>query len=101
MVGRFDGKIGAFAYLLFVLLYMPRVAATAAIYHETNLRWTLFVAVWSTGLAYLAATFFYQAATFSRHPGSSLTWILLIAVIVAAVISVMSYLGQRTRREAE
>jgi ferrous iron transport protein B len=59
MVGRFDSRIGAFAYLLFVLLYAPCVAATAAIYRETNLGWTLFVALWSTGIAYLAAALFY------------------------------------------
>ena len=30
MLSAFDGKIGAFAYLLFVLIYMPCVAAVAA-----------------------------------------------------------------------
>jgi Fe2+ transport system protein B len=30
MVSRFDGKIGAFAYLLFILLYFPCVAAFGA-----------------------------------------------------------------------
>lgn len=46
---RFDGRTGAFAYLLFILLYIPCVAATAAIYRETNLRWTVFAAAWTTG----------------------------------------------------
>ena len=36
MASRFDGQIGAFAYLLAVLLYMPCVAATAAIWRETG-----------------------------------------------------------------
>ncbi|MCD6293759.1 MAG: Fe(2+) transporter permease subunit FeoB, partial [Deltaproteobacteria bacterium] len=40
MVRLFDGKIGAFAYLLFILLYFPCVAAIAAVYRETNLLWT-------------------------------------------------------------
>jgi ferrous iron transport protein B len=67
MVTRFDGQIGAFAYLLFILLYFPCVAATAAVYRETNMKWTIFVAAWTTGLAYLFATVFYHLATFARH----------------------------------
>ncbi|HDN25610.1 MAG TPA: Fe(2+) transporter permease subunit FeoB [Thioploca sp.] len=74
MVARFDGKVGAFAYLLFILLYFPCAAATAAMYRETTMGWTLFVATWTTGLAYLFATIFYQLATFARHPMTSLIW---------------------------
>jgi ferrous iron transport protein B len=74
MVTRFDGQIGAFAYLLFVLLYFPCVAATAAVYRETNMKWTIFVATWTTGLAYLFATVFYQLATFTQHPMGSIAW---------------------------
>ena len=74
MVARFDGRSGAFAYLLFILLYFPCAAATAAIYRETNLPWTIFAATWTTGLAYLWATIFYQLATFSQHPLSSIAW---------------------------
>ncbi|MDM8563454.1 ferrous iron transport protein B, partial [Candidatus Marithioploca araucensis] len=76
MVTRFDGQIGAFAYLLFVLLYFPCAAATAAIYRETNMKWTLFVATWTTGLAYLFATVFYQLGTYAVHPMSSIAWTL-------------------------
>lgn len=75
MASRFDGRAGAFAYLLFILLYMPCTSATATVYQESGPRWTLFVALWSTGLAYGVATLFYQAATLTRHPLSSLVWI--------------------------
>jgi ferrous iron transport protein B len=71
----FDGKAGAFAYLLFILLYAPCVAATAAIYRETRLSWTLFVVLWTTGIAYMTATIFYQIMTYQQHPGYSLVWI--------------------------
>lgn len=74
MLARFDGQAGAFAYLLFILLYFPCAAATATIYRETNLPWTIFTATWTTGLAYLWATIFYQLATFSQHPLSSIAW---------------------------
>ena len=75
MQQSFDGKAGAFAYLLFILLYAPCVAATAAIYRETNLNWTMFVVFWTTGIAYMTATVFYQAMTYSLHPEYSLVWI--------------------------
>ena len=72
----FDGQASAFAYLLFILLYAPCVAATAAIYRETNLGWTLFVVCWTTGFAYMTATIFYQLMTFTLHPEYSLAWII-------------------------
>lgn len=75
MQHSFDGKAGAFSYLLFILLYAPCVAATAAIYRETNAGWTLFVVFWTTGIAYMSATIFYQAMTYSQHPDYSLVWI--------------------------
>ena len=71
----FDGKAGAFAYLLFILLYAPCVAATAAIYRETRFSWTLFVVFWTTGIAYMTATIFYQIMTYQQHPAYSLVWI--------------------------
>jgi ferrous iron transport protein B len=76
MKASFDGQAGAFAYLLFILLYAPCVAATTAIYRETSAAWAVFVMFWTTGLAYFSATFFYQLATFSQHPEYSMQWIL-------------------------
>ena len=95
MRARFDGQAGAFAYLLFILLYFPCVAATAAVYRETNLGWTVFVACWTTGLAYMAATIFYQAATFARHPTSSMLWISGLLMGFAAVVVSLKLWGRR------
>ena len=87
MQASFDGKAGAFAYLLFILLYAPCVAATAAIYRETNLGWTLFVVFWTTYIAYITATLFYQTMTFGQHPVYSLSWIsgLILSFIIFLV----------------
>ncbi|KAF3982484.1 MAG: Fe(2+) transporter permease subunit FeoB [Methylococcales symbiont of Hymedesmia sp. n. MRB-2018] len=84
MKASFDGQAGAFAYLLFILLYAPCVAATTAIYRETNASWALFVMFWTTGLAYMSATIFYQVATFSQHPAYSTQWI--VGFIVAFIV---------------
>jgi ferrous iron transport protein B len=89
MARRFDGRVGAFAYLLFVLLYFPCAAATGAIYRETNLGWTVFAGLWTTGLAYWLAAFFYQAATFPENPVSSLAWIAGLVVAMLVVIGGM------------
>ncbi len=97
MVSLFDGRVGAFAYLLFILLYFPCVAAMAAVYRETNLRWTLFLGAWTTGLAYITSVAFYQMATFQRHPASSLAWLILFGALLAAVIATLHHLGQRDR----
>ncbi|MFO8090603.1 MAG: Fe(2+) transporter permease subunit FeoB [Desulfatiglandaceae bacterium] len=97
MVGLFDGKGGAFAYLLFILLYFPCGAAMAAVYRETNFRWTAFVGAWTTGLAYMASVLFYQTATFGRHPVSSLLWIVLLCSLFLGVVMAMRQAGRKER----
>jgi ferrous iron transport protein B len=59
MVTLFGTKVAAFAYLLFILLYFPCSAAIAAVYRETNLKWTAFAGFWTTYVAYLGAVVFY------------------------------------------
>jgi len=95
MVARFDGKAGAFAYLLFILMYFPCVASTAAIYKETGLRWAIFVAAWTTGLGYSTATVFYQTATFSAHPEASTAWLLGITCLFGFTLFGLRQWGKR------
>lgn len=98
MQHSFDGKAGAFAYLLFILLYAPCVAATAAIFRETNLKWTLFVLGWTTGLAYIAATLFYQVMRYAEHPHYSLMCISSSIIIFSLVLLTLWLTGRRTNR---
>ncbi len=95
MADRFDGTAGAFAYLLFILLYFPCTAAIAAVYQESGPRWTAFVALWTTGLAYGLATLYYQAATFGRDPASAAAAIGLTLGGFAAALLVLYWLGRR------
>ncbi len=95
MAARFDGAVGAFAYLLFILLYFPCVATIGAIVRETSLAWAGFVAAWTTGVAFAASTGFYQAATFARHPLSSGAWLLGLALVLGLVIGGLRYWGRR------
>ncbi|MEB3356746.1 MAG: nucleoside recognition domain-containing protein, partial [Synechococcales bacterium] len=100
MAQRFDGRVGAFAYLLFVLMYFPCVAAMGAVYRETNAGWTAFVGLWTTGLAYWSATFYYQAMTFARHPATSAAWIGGLAIALVVSIALMRFSRPARRRRS-
>lgn len=93
MVQKFDGTHGAFAYLLFVLLYVPCVSTTAAILRELNRNWAIFSAIWMTGIAYGLAVGFYQAATFFEHPISSGAWLAGICAAFFMTIFTMRKLA--------
>ncbi|MEM9538334.1 MAG: Fe(2+) transporter permease subunit FeoB [Cyanobacteria bacterium P01_E01_bin.42] len=101
MVARFDGQAGAFAYLLFILLYFPCTAATAAVFRETNWGWTIFAASWTTGLAYVAATVFYQVARFGEHPVFSSLWLGAMAAIAIGTFLAMKVLRPVKRPQPE
>lgn len=86
MYQRFDGKVGAFAYLLFILLYFPCVSATAAITRELSRGWALFSVGYTTGLAYIVAVCFYQLATIARHPFASIFWFITCVSVFLLLI---------------
>ncbi|KTC76831.1 Fe(2+) transporter permease subunit FeoB [Legionella brunensis] len=85
MVERFDGKAGAYAYLVFILLYIPCVSTMAVIRQEASSKLMWFSIIWSFVVAYLSAVLVYQLATFTSHPQQSLAWVLIItsAVIIS------------------
>ncbi|HIW93489.1 MAG TPA: ferrous iron transport protein B [Candidatus Flavonifractor merdipullorum] len=59
--GTFADPVAAYAFLVFVLLYVPCVAAVSTIYREMNsLKWTLASIAWQLGAAYLVSFLVYQ-----------------------------------------
>jgi ferrous iron transport protein B len=90
MARRFDGQAGAFAYLLFVLLYFPCVATIGAIAREAGKPWAAFVAFWSTSVAYISASLFYQGSRLIDNPVSAG---LMMAVIFGYAL--LLFLGLR------
>ncbi|MCP5304231.1 MAG: Fe(2+) transporter permease subunit FeoB [Chromatiaceae bacterium] len=98
MQARFDGQAGAFAYLLFVLLYFPCVATIGAIRRETGGAWAAFVAAWSTAVAYATATTYYQFATYAQHPTQSLLTILAAALSMIGVLLGLRLWARRNGR---
>lgn len=99
MQARFDGAAGAFAYLLFILLYFPCTAALAAIYREAGGGWTVFVAGWTTAVAYIVSTLFYQIARFNAAPSHAAGWIA--AMVVLLVVMLMGLRQWTHRRTAQ
>jgi len=97
MVQRFGESTAAIAFLLFVLLYFPCVSATAAIYRETNLGWTFFVASWTTGWGYWVAVFYYQLMTWWQHPLSASIWLISLITLMVATIALMARIGKSPR----
>jgi ferrous iron transport protein B len=86
MRSRFDGQAGAFAYLLFVLLYFPCAATIGAIKREAGAPWATFVAGWTTLVAYITAASFYQVARFDLHPAASSAWLVGMWSVFAVVV---------------
>ena len=85
MQSHFDGQVGAFAFLLFVLLYMPCAAAMGALIRETGRQWAIFTAMWCNLMAFMVSTLYYQLATFTQHPLQSLGWVAFYVVVSVLV----------------
>ena len=57
--------LSAFAFMIFVLLYMPCIPACIAIKHESGKwKWAFFAATYTTCLAWICSTLIYQIGNF-------------------------------------
>lgn len=95
MQSLFDGQAGAFAYLLFILLYIPCVATIGAIYKEVGAFWANFSVLWSVSVAYALAVIAYQVAQLSTTPLSALAWIGFALALCAAAITALIVWGKQ------
>lgn len=101
MRAQFDGQAGAFAYLLFILLYFPCVSAVSAIAREVNKKWATFSVLWTTSLAYWIAAVFYQFATYAEHPLYSGLWGGGGILFIVLTYLTLKYIGKREHRRRE
>ncbi|WP_454782732.1 Fe(2+) transporter permease subunit FeoB [Legionella sp. WA2022007384] len=97
MAERFDGKIGAYAYLLFVLLYIPCVSTMAVIRQEANKKYMWISVIWSFVVAYGTAVLFYQTAKWLQNSEQSMFG--LLALILIFVIGMRQYTKRSRRRD--
>jgi len=96
----FDGTLGAFSFLLFILLYSPCVSALGATLKETGRRWTGFTILWSTFLAYSIATIAYQIGQLGTNTGTAIFWIVLFVGLHIANFVMLKQIG-KSKRESE
>ncbi|HML81812.1 MAG TPA: Fe(2+) transporter permease subunit FeoB [Thiomonas arsenitoxydans] len=90
--------LSAFAYLVFVLLYVPCASTMGALRREVGWGWMVFSVLYGIGIAWAAATVIYQIGTFAQHPPSSALWVVAcVAAFVLLVVGLRQY-GDRTER---
>jgi ferrous iron transport protein B len=87
MSEKFGSASAAYSYLIFVLLYIPCISVMGAISRESSRGWMGFSVLWGLNIAYSLATVFYQATSFSQHPGYSLTCIMAVILFNMVVIA--------------
>lgn len=81
----------AYAYLLFILIYFPCMAATATMLQEIGPWATLFDVLYLTMLGWIIATFFYQVVA-----GHQLLWICIPAALALLTVLGLRLAGRNT-----
>lgn len=76
MAAHFHGKMAAFSYLLFVLLYIPCISTIAVIKRELSTRYAVFASAWMMWVAYGISVCAYQASFILQTPLKSSLWII-------------------------
>ena len=94
----FHGELGAFCYLLFILLYMPCVATIGVIFKEIGAFWAAFSTGWSVIMAYSVAVVVYQIGTWSMDPVAAAGWLAMAAAFAATGFSLLILWGRRRHR---
>lgn len=80
----------AYAYLLFILLYFPCVAAFGAMYRETGIKLAVFQSAYLTVFAWIVATLFYQITE-----GHSALWIFTACVLMGLLVLILYIMGKK------
>ncbi|MBU2896435.1 Fe(2+) transporter permease subunit FeoB [Vibrio hepatarius] len=91
----------AFAYLIFILLYTPCVAAMGAYAREFGQKYARFIAVWTMGLAYGSAALYYQVTHFTHNPAYSSAWISGIIIASLLTYRALQVTGKKQQRLLE
>lgn len=88
---------GAFAYLVFILLYTPCVAAMGAYVREFGKPFSAFIASWTMLQAVVFAIVTYQLLNIVDHPVHAAMWIAISMAMLAA--SVMALKQAKARQD--
>ncbi len=97
MASLFEGQLGAFCYLVLILLYTPCVAVLGAIKREAGGLWMWVVIGWTSFLAYSLSTSIYQIANFSQAPTFASLWLLAMVSGWLLFVLLLKSVGKRIR----
>ena len=83
------GGLQAYAYLLFILIYVPCLVAIAATAKEIGAGLTIFSVLYLTALGWIVSTLFYQLTV-----GFQLIWIFIPVALLTALIAGLKIVGR-------
>ncbi|MBD9630219.1 Fe(2+) transporter permease subunit FeoB [Pseudomonas sp. PDM19] len=92
---KFGSPLAAYAYLVFVLLYVPCVATLGALTRESGRGWMTFAVFWGLNVAYSLATLCYQVFSFGQHPQYSAVAIGLVLAFNLVLFLILRWIGRR------
>jgi ferrous iron transport protein B len=87
-----NDKNRAFAYLLFVLLYVPCLAAMAIVVREIGWGYSSILFSYLTILGWCVATLYFQITT-----GHNPVWVITPCAILAGVAAAFYAIGRKTK----
>ncbi|MFM2480001.1 Fe(2+) transporter permease subunit FeoB [Celerinatantimonas sp. YJH-8] len=86
--------LSAFAYLIFVLLYMPCASTMGALRREVGWGWMLFSSGYGIAIGWAGATLIYQLGTYTEHPGQSVMWTAGICICFLGLVLGLRFFGK-------
>ncbi len=99
MRALFHGELGAFSYLLFILLYMPCVATIGVIYKELGSFWAIFSTTWSLIMAYSVAVAVYQIGSLGSDTVAAIGWLTMALALAGAGFTLLIRWGRKRQRD--
>ena len=92
MVVAFGTPLAAFAFMLFVLLYVPCVSAAGAMVREAGKIWAWLSVGWSFIVAYTLAVIVYKVGYIMHEPLEANLWIVaMLAVLLFTILAMKIY----------
>ncbi|WMN61588.1 ferrous iron transport protein B (plasmid) [Pseudoalteromonas xiamenensis] len=95
MASQFHGQLGAFSYLVLILLYTPCVAVLGAVKRESGGKWMWLVVAWTTSIAYILATSVYQIGQISVNPTFAVSWLVAMIALLFVWARVLKTIGKK------
>ena len=92
----FVSSAAVIAYLIFILLYTPCVAALGAVYREAGFKWTVLVASWTFIIGWICATAYYQTSLLgTAQNAQAVCWLIGLMVMLVALFFVLRQIGKK------